>query len=85
MICPICKKEFNNPPALSRKDNKTKICSECGIVEAINCFEPDKKKAQKLIDSILEYEKRAKEMNVQIDIHYDPEDKEKTLKLNKKE
>ncbi len=83
MICPICKKEFNNHPAISRKDNKTEICSECGIVEEINCFEPDKKKAQKLINSILKYEKRAKEMNIQIDIHYDPKDTNKVIELNK--
>lgn len=84
MICPICKKEFHNRPALSRKDNKTKICSDCEIVEAINDFEPNKKKAQKLIDSILEYLKRARELNIQIDVHYDPRDENKVIELNKK-
>lgn len=33
--CPICGKKYNNPPAISRKDNKTKICSECGTEEAL--------------------------------------------------
>lgn len=34
--CPICGKEFNpKRPAISRKDNKTKICSACGIREAL--------------------------------------------------
>lgn len=37
-ICPICHKRYNTPPAISRKDNKTKICSECGLKEAIYRF-----------------------------------------------
>ena len=36
--CPICSKEFNCYPAISRKDNKTKICPECGIKEALEKF-----------------------------------------------
>ena len=34
-ICPICQKETNEFPALSRKDNKTEICSDCGTNEAL--------------------------------------------------
>lgn len=34
-ICPICKKEYTGYPAISRKDNKTEICSECGLKEAL--------------------------------------------------
>lgn len=33
--CPICGKTYNTPPAISRKDNKTKICSKCGTEEAL--------------------------------------------------
>lgn len=33
-ICPICKKKFIYP-AISRKDNKTEICPDCGVQEAI--------------------------------------------------
>lgn len=36
--CPICKKNKIEYPALSRKDNKTKICTECGIREALEDF-----------------------------------------------
>ncbi len=61
MICPKCKKEFYDPPVISIEDNKTKICIECVIVEAITTIEPDKKKARKFINSILGYEKIAKE------------------------
>ena len=36
--CPICGKPIGNCPALSRKDNKTEICSDCGRQEAIDEF-----------------------------------------------
>jgi len=39
-LCPSCKQEYLSPKraenALSRKDNKTLICSNCGTVEALN-------------------------------------------------
>lgn len=34
-ICPKCNKKYKEPPAISRKDNKTEICSACGTREAI--------------------------------------------------
>lgn len=36
--CPKCKKEFTEYPALSRNDNKTEICPECGVKEAVEAF-----------------------------------------------
>jgi transcription elongation factor Elf1 len=33
--CPICKKEYSAPPALSRKDSKTEICPICSTKEAL--------------------------------------------------
>ena len=36
--CPICKNKIMGVPALSRKDNKTEICSRCGRIEAIEEF-----------------------------------------------
>jgi hypothetical protein len=35
MNCPRCKKELKGFPAISRRDNKTEICSECGTDEAL--------------------------------------------------
>jgi len=37
-ICPLCGKDYDNRPALSRKDNKTLICSNCGVGEAFFDF-----------------------------------------------
>ena len=33
-ICPLCNCEIQGYPAISRKDNKTEICSRCGEAEA---------------------------------------------------
>jgi antirestriction protein ArdC len=33
--CPRCKNDIGKYPALSRKDNRTKICSQCGTAEAL--------------------------------------------------
>lgn len=38
-VCPICGKVYNEYPAISRKDNKTEICSGCGIAEAFEGLE----------------------------------------------
>ena len=38
MRCKNCGKEIVGFPALSRKDNKTKICAECGVKEALDEF-----------------------------------------------
>lgn len=37
-ICPICHQEYSRLPAVSRKDNKTYICSNCGTKEALYDF-----------------------------------------------
>ena len=37
-ICPVCGKEYKGYPALSRRDNKTEICPNCGVQEALEDF-----------------------------------------------
>ncbi len=37
--CPKCKKEFTEHPALSREDNETEICPECGVREAVEAYQ----------------------------------------------
>lgn len=34
-LCPKCSKYYTGYPAISRRDNKTEICSVCGQLEAI--------------------------------------------------
>jgi ribosomal protein L37AE/L43A len=38
LICPLCDKTITGFPALSRKDNSTYICSDCGTVEAMEDY-----------------------------------------------
>lgn len=35
-VCPLCGKCYSERPALSRADNKTEICPDCGMLEALN-------------------------------------------------
>ena len=37
-ICPKCHKLYKGFPAISRRDNKTEICSQCGQIEALEDF-----------------------------------------------
>ena len=37
-VCPICKNSIIGYPAVSRKDNRTEICSACGMIEALEDF-----------------------------------------------
>ena len=34
--CPICGQEYTGVPALSRTDNKTHICPDCGTRQALS-------------------------------------------------
>lgn len=37
-VCPICGNKYEGYPAISRKDNKTPICPDCGVKEALEVF-----------------------------------------------
>jgi ribosomal protein L40E len=38
-ICPRCGESYTGYPALSRQNNETEICSECGMEQAIEAFQ----------------------------------------------
>lgn len=40
--CPRCSKYYIEPPAISRKDNKTEICPACGVEEAFKAIGIDR-------------------------------------------
>ena len=44
-VCPICNRDYSEHPAISRNDNKTEICPNCGMQEALNIFKEFKKNA----------------------------------------
>ena len=56
--CPICGQEYTGRPALSREDNQTLICPDCGTRQALTAIgvAPDKHDA--VIALIHEYEAR---------------------------
>ena len=56
-ICPKCKREILGYPALSRLDNKTEICSTCGMIEALEVY---KNEQEQRAEQLQEYNKNGK-------------------------
>lgn len=50
-LCPRCKNKIIGYPAISRIDNKTKICSKCGVIEALEVFINAQRKEVKVNNS----------------------------------
>ena len=53
-VCPICKREYEAYPALSRRDNRTAICPDCGTAEALEAFGLTKPEAMEKVIAIEE-------------------------------
>lgn len=51
-ICPICGRRYSGVPALSRTDNKTKICPDCGTRQALESIGVDKEEQEKILSII---------------------------------
>lgn len=50
--CPQCGAEYQGHPAISRKDNKTPICPDCGTREALESIGIGIKEQEKIIRTI---------------------------------
>ena len=53
-VCPICGKAYTGHPALSRKDDNTPICPDCGTLEALEAAGIPKEKQKKVLEIICE-------------------------------
>ena len=50
--CPKCGKPYTGHPALSRRDNTTLICSDCGTREALEDIGIDSEEQEKILNII---------------------------------
>ena len=51
-ICPICKHIYSGVPAVSRTDNKTPICPDCGTRQALESLGVSVEEQEKIIETI---------------------------------
>ena len=54
-ICPICQKNYYEPPALSRTDNKSEICTDCSTRQALFTLGIDEEEQNKILETIHRY------------------------------
>ena len=48
-VCPLCGNTYGEPPALSRTDNTTLICPECGTRQALADIGVDEEEQEKIL------------------------------------
>lgn len=51
-ICPRCHKTYHGVPALSRVDNETYICPDCGTREALESIGVEPSEQELILDTI---------------------------------
>lgn len=51
-ICPKCGQSYKGRPALSREDNKTLICPDCGVREALESIGVDINEQEEILTAI---------------------------------
>lgn len=50
--CPICGKTYTGHPSLSRKDNTTLVCPDCGTRQALDAVGITAEKQEKILEII---------------------------------
>ena len=48
-VCPLCGKTYGEPPALSRTDNRTPICPDCGTRQALESIGISEEEREKIL------------------------------------
>jgi len=51
-VCPKCGQRYTEHPALSRVDNETLICPDCGTREALATLGVDEAEQEKILEAI---------------------------------
>lgn len=51
-VCSRCGKEYTGRPALSRADNQTPLCADCGTREALESIGVDTAEQDKILKAI---------------------------------
>ena len=51
-VCPLCGKTYGEAPALSRTDNETLICPDCGTRQALESIGIDAKERERILSII---------------------------------
>lgn len=54
-ICPLCNKSYTSHPALSKTDNKTLICPDCGTRQALDSIGVSKEEQEKILRTIHQF------------------------------
>lgn len=50
--CPICGKTYHEYPSLSRTDDKTEICPDCGTRQALEAVGISAEKQEEILENI---------------------------------
>ena len=53
-VCPLCGSTYTEVPALSRKDDNTPICPDCGTRESLEAIGISPEKQEKVLEIIHE-------------------------------
>ena len=51
-VCPLCGRTYQGVPALSREDNETLICPDCGTRQALQSIGVDAGEHEQIIETI---------------------------------
>ena len=51
-VCPLCSKSYGEAPALSRTDNETLICPDCGTRQALESIGIDAEERERILSII---------------------------------
>lgn len=51
-VCPLCGRTYHGYPALSRTDNETPICPDCGTRQALEAIGVEPEEQEQILETI---------------------------------